>query len=116
MLIFWEGKGWTVLLIMFGWIFFLTGIMIATAPPEGDPNAAANTDRLFALAFVLSAATVYYMDWRRGRRRAQIAASKKAEEADTIASRDSFMFIPLKYWAYIYAAAAIYFVGHSFTV
>lgn len=117
MLIFWEGKGWTVPLIMFGWIFFMIGVMIATLPPEGSPNAAANTDRLFAIAFALSAGTVVYMDWRRTKKRVRQAASAGAEEAaGAIALRDSFMFIPLKYWAYIYAAITIYFIGHSFTV
>lgn len=116
MLIFWEGKGWTVLLIMFGWVFLMIGVVIATAPAEGDPNAAANTDRYFAIAFALSAASVFFMDQRRRKKRSQEARSGGAEGVAAIAPRDSFMFITLKYWVYIYVAVAVYFIGHSFTV
>lgn len=116
MLIFWEGKGWTVPLIMFGWIFFMVGVVIATLPAEGDPNADANTNRVFAIAFALSAATVFFMDRRRSRKRREQAASDAAEGAGAIAPRDSFMFIALKYWAYVFAAVTVYFIGHSFTV
>lgn len=116
MLIFWEGKGWTVPLIMFGWVFVMIGVVIAAAPAEGDPNAAANTDRFFAIAFALSAATTFFMDRRRSKKRRQQAASAETEEAGAIAPRDSFMFIPLKYWAYVFAAITVYFAGHSFTV
>lgn len=115
MLIFWEGKGWTVPLIMFGWVFVMIGVAIATGPAEGDPKAAANTDRFFAIAFALSAATVFFMDQRRKNRRQQ-AASVDTGEAGAMAPRDSFMFIALKYWSYIFAAIAVYFIGHSFTV
>src|SRR6266540_4220403 len=40
MVIFWRGWGWMVPLIMFGWAFFCVGVMIATASPEGNPDAA----------------------------------------------------------------------------
>lgn len=116
MLIFWEGKGWTVPLVMFGWVFFMIGVVIATAPAEGDPNAIANTDRYFAIAFALSAATVFFMDQRRSRKRGQQPAAVETGEAGGMAPRDSFMFVTLKYWSYIFAAITVYFIGHSLTV
>ncbi len=116
MLIFWEGKGWTVPLIMFGWIFFMVGVLIATAPPEGDPNGAATTDRLFAIAFALSAATVFFMDHRRNRKRRVPGAVVGTGEPGAMASRDSFMFVTLRYWSYVFVAITVYFIVHSFTV
>lgn len=115
MLLFWQGRGWAVLPILFGWIFLVIGVMIATKGPEADPNAAANTDRIFALAFALSAANLLYLDWRR-RKKLRKASAAGAEDGSAVVSPDSFMFIPIKYWTYLFAAVTAYFLIHSFTV
>lgn len=115
MVLFWQGRGWAVLPIMFGWIFLVIGVMIATKGPEADPNAAANTDRIFALAFALSAANVFYLHWRRGKK-LRAPAEPGAEEGNGVVPPDSFMFVPIKYWAYLFAAGAAYLLVHSFTV
>ena len=78
MLLFWRGLGWAVLPIMFGWLFLLIGVAIATLGPEADPNADANTSRLFALAFALSAATVFYLAHRRANRPRAIFSSGRS--------------------------------------
>lgn len=108
MLLFWRGHGWAVLLILFGWLFLLIGVTIATHGPEGDPNAAANTDRTFALAFALSAVTVYAMAWRKER--------KLRAAADPVPYDDNFMFIPVKFWAYGFAAIAVFLLVRSFSL
>lgn len=108
MLLFWRGQGWTVLLILFGWLFLLIGVIIATHSPEGDPNAAANTDRTFALAFALSAITVFAMALRRER--------KLRSAAEPAPYDDHFMFIPVKFWAYGFVAVAVFLLARSFSL
>ncbi|MCR4339506.1 MAG: hypothetical protein NUW01_06425 [Gemmatimonadaceae bacterium] len=108
MLLFWRGHGWAVLLILFGWLFLLIGVTIATHGPEGDPSAAANTDRTFALAFALSAVTVYAMAWRKER--------KLRAAADPVPYDDNFMFIPVKFWAYGFAVIAVFLLVRSFSL
>lgn len=116
MLLFWQGRGWAVLPIMFGWIFLVIFVLIATMGAEADPNAAAaNTDRTFALAFALAAANVFYLHWRWGKK-LRAPAEPGAEEGNGVVPQDSFMFVPIKYWAYVFAAGAAYFLVHSFTV
>lgn len=115
MLIFWQGRGWLVPLIMFGWIFFAVGVMIATMGSEASPNPDASTDRTFALGFALSAANVFYLHWRRGMR-VRAAGETGSESGSAAIPPDSFMFVPVKYWAYLFAAVAVYLLGHSFTV
>src|SRR5688500_12937922 len=109
MLLFWRGKGWTVLPIMFAWVFFVMIVGIVMLGPEADPNAAANVDRHFALAFVLSAANLYYLAWG--------GAGKVAQATDPNVApySDDCMFIPMKYWSYGFLAVAVFFLGRSFT-
>ena len=113
MAVFWRGWGFLVPLIMFGWIFVLIGVMIATASPEGNPNAAAYTDRLFAVAFALSAVTDYIMDRRR--RRPIPVVDPTTGETQMLVNEDHFMFILVKYYVWIFAAAAVFMAAKSFT-
>lgn len=113
MVVFWRGWGWTIPLIMFGWIFVAVGYVIATAPPGGNPNAAKDTDRLFALVFVLSAATVYLLDsWRR--RGSTPVVDPATGETILIKNADHFMFIPAKYYPWVFLAIAVYMMAKSF--
>lgn len=118
MLLFWRGIGWAVPLIMFGWIFALIFVMIATQGPEADPNADATVARLFGLAFLLSAGTVFYLAWRRTHR-PRVTDEPTSEtvlvrEMVPVQQGDHFMFVPLKYWAYLFAAVAVWFLASSF--
>jgi hypothetical protein len=113
MLLFWRGLGWSVLPILFGWIFLLIFVMIATQGPAADPNAAANTSRLFGLAFALSTASVFYLARRRANR-PRLIADPATGESLPVPQQDDFMFIPMKYWSYIFAAGAAYFFIRSF--
>ena len=108
MILFWRGHGWAVLLILFGWLFLLIGVTIATVSPEGDPNAAANTDRTFALGFALSAMTVYAMARRKERKLLAAAAPLPYD--------DHFMFIRVKLWAYAFTAIALFLLVRSFSL
>lgn len=114
MLIFWRGRGWLVPVIMFGWLFVATGFAIATAPKNGDPNAAAHVDLLFAVVFVASAVTVYLMDRRTTARIVPIADAVPGE-AHRAVPRDHFMFIPVKYYTWLFLAIAIFLAVKSFT-
>jgi len=100
-------------LIMFGWAFFCVGVMIATASPEGNPDAAAYTDRLFAVAFALSAVTVYLIDrWRR--RRSTPVVDPATGETHMVPNEDHFMFIQVKYYVWVFLALAVYMAAKSF--
>jgi hypothetical protein len=112
-LLFWRGWGWLVLPILFGWVFVAIGIMIATQGPDADPNAAANTDRLFALVFVLSAATVFFL--ARWRNKPRQVVAPETGETQQLVHRDDFMFIPMKYYALVYAAVAVFLAVKSLT-
>lgn len=119
MLVFWRGIGWAVPLIMFGWIFALVFVMIATQGPEADPNADATTARLFGFAFLLSAGTVSYLARRRARRPPQIIERSTVEtvlvpEMVPVPGGDHFMFVPLKYWSYLFAVTAVWFFFKAF--
>ncbi len=107
MLLFWRGQGWAVMLILFGWLFLLIGVIIATHSPEGDTNAAVNTDRTFALAFALSAITVFAM---------AVLRERKLRSAAESAPYDHFMFIPVKFWAYGFVAIAVFLLTRSFSL
>src|SRR6266498_3328301 len=101
MVVFWRGWGWTVPLIMFGWAFIGVGYVIATASPEGNPNAGRETDRLFAVVLIRSAVTVYYMDrWRR--RRSTPLVDPATGDTHMIPNEDHFMFIQVKYYLWIF--------------
>jgi hypothetical protein len=112
MLVYWRGRGWSVLLIMFGWMFVAVGIGIATHGPEADPNANANVDRLFGIAFALSAASVFFL--ARGRRLPPQTVEEAAQEPRLYSHLDHFMFVPMLYYTYIFAAAAVFLFGKSF--
>lgn len=113
MVVFWRGWGWTVPLIMFGWAFASVGYVIATAGPNGNPNAARDTDRLFAVVFILSALTVYFLDrWRR--RGTTPVVDPATGETHAVPNDDHFMFIPSRYFVWIYLAAAVYMAAKSF--
>lgn len=103
MIIFWRGIGWSVLLILFGWLFLLIGVAIATMGPGPDPNAEANTNRLFAAAFALAAGTVFYLARGRAKRR----------QAGAAIEPDEFMFIRMEYWTWPLAAIAVYLAIRS---
>lgn len=110
MLLFWRGKGWAVLPIMFGWLFVVTIAWIATSGPEPSSNAAATTDRIFALGFGLAAVNVYYLAWRGARAVAQ------STDPNVAPYSDDCMFIPMKFWAYGFAAIALFLLLRSFSL
>jgi hypothetical protein len=112
MLLYWSGRGWSVLLIMFGWMFVMAGIVIATHGPYGDPNANANVDRMVAIAFALSASCVFVL--AHGRRLPPQTAEERAQQRRLHSHRDDFMFIPMTYYAYIFMAAAVWMLIKSF--
>lgn len=111
MLLFWRGAGIWVLPIMFCWLFLLIGLMIATAGPVGNPDADAYTSRLFALSFALSAVTVFFIAHRREHRPPVIDPATGEAEPPV---RDDFMYIPMKYWAYLFGVGAAYLFVRSF--
>jgi hypothetical protein len=112
MVVFWRGWGFLVPLIMFAWVFVAVGFMIATASPEGNPNAAAYTDRLFTVVFALSAGSVYVMD--RWRRRPTPDVDPTTAETHLLVHEDHFMFVLVKYYVWIFAAIAVFMAAKSF--
>jgi hypothetical protein len=114
MLIFWRGKGWLVPVILIGWVFVAVGFAIATAPDAGDPDAGAHVDLLFAVVFVVSAITVYLMD-RRTRARILPIADAVPGEPHLAVYHDHFMFLPVKWYTWVFLAGAVFMAGKSFT-
>jgi hypothetical protein len=99
-MIFWRGWGILVFFIPFLWIFILIAVALGSGAYEPDPvKAAVDIDRMFALAFVLAAATVFPIARYRER---------------TAPKRDDFMFIPMKYWTWVLTVVALGFLVASF--
>jgi hypothetical protein len=95
---------------MFGWLFLVTIVWIATDGPEADPNGASTTDRIFALGFALAAMNVYYLAWRGTKAVAQ------STDPDVAPYSDDCMFIPMRFWAYGFAAIALFLLIRSFSL
>ncbi len=113
-MLFWRGCGILVLIITFAWIFVLIGVMIATESHDPDPiKAAAFVDRLFAMAFLLSSASVFLLARYRENRPAKVV-DPATYETHLIPHIDEFMFIRIKYWGYVLIAASIYMFVRSF--
>jgi hypothetical protein len=102
-MLFWRGWGFWVYGITFGWMFILIGIMIATGSHEQDAaKAAAFTDRLFGLSFILSALSVFLLSRYRNNTPHQ-KIDPSTGRVDLIPNHDEFMFIPMRYWTYLLA-------------
>jgi hypothetical protein len=95
-MLFWRGWGILVFFRPFVWIFILLGVLLGSGSQPDPAKAAAAVDRMFALAFALSAATVLFIARYRER---------------TAPKRDDFMFIPMKYWPWLLGVAALGFVA-----
>jgi hypothetical protein len=113
-MLFWKGWGILVFVATFGWLFLLMGIMIAMDSHEPDASkAAADTDLLFALAFILAATTVFFLArYREDTPREGV--DPRTGQIERIPHEDEFMFIPMKYWTYFLAACSAYMFIRSF--
>ena len=113
-MIFWRGWGWWVFFGTFAWIFAIGGIMIATSFYEPDKaKAAASVDRMFALAFALSAVSIFLIARYRNSRSRKVA-DPGTGEIYLVPYVDEFMFIRMKYWAPVLVAAAVGMLIKSF--
>lgn len=113
MLIFWRGRGWLVPMILFGWVFVAVAFAIVTAPAQGDPKAAAHVDLLFAVVFIASAISVYVLDRRTRARLAPIEDASPGEPHLEV-QHDHFMFVPVKYYTWLFLAGAVFMATKSF--
>jgi len=105
-MLFWRGWGILVFVVTFAWIFILIGFMIASGYHEPDAaKAAAYTDRLFAQAFLLSAVTVFFLARHRENTPVKVVDPATGQTL-WVPKIDDFMFIRMKYWAYVLAAGA----------
>jgi hypothetical protein len=99
-MLFWRGWGILVFFVPFLWIFILAGVLIGSGAYEPDPvKASAAIDRLFALAFALAGASVFLIVRYRARKGINY---------------DDFMFIRMKYWAWLLGLVALGLVVASF--
>ena len=113
-MLFWRGWGFFVFFGTFAWIFLLIGIMIATDSYEPDEaKAAAGTDLLFALAFILSAASVFLLARYRKNTPGKVV-DPSTGKIHLVPHVDEFMFIRMKYWTYVLVAAAVWMFVKSF--
>ena len=113
-MIFWRGWGILVFLVTFGWIFLLIGIMIATEYHEPDEaKGAAVTDLIFALALILSAASVFLLTRYRDNTPGKVV-DPATGEIHLVPHADEFMFIPMKYWTYVLVAFSAWMFIRSF--
>jgi len=113
-MLFWKGWGFWVYGITFGWLFILIGIMIAIDSHDPDAaKAAAFTDQLFGLSFMLSALSVFVLSRYRDNTPHQ-KIDPSTGSIDLIHNHDEFMFIPMRYWSYILAVISAVFFIRSF--
>ncbi len=103
----WKGWGILVFIVTFAWIFIVIGIMIAMDFHEPDEaKAAAATDLLFALSFILSASNVFFLARYRENTPREVV-DPATGEIRVVPHTDEFMFIRMKYWTHILAACSI---------
>jgi len=113
-MLFWRGWGFLVFFGTFAWIFLLIGIMIAMDYHEPDEaKGAAVTDLLFALAFILSAASVFLLARYRENHPGKVV-DPSTGEIHLVPHVDEFMFIRMKYWTYVLVACAAWMFIRSF--
>jgi hypothetical protein len=106
-MLFWKGWGILVFIVTFAWMFIVIGIMIATGFHEPDEaKAAAATDLLFALSFILSASSVFLLARYRDNTPREIV-DPTTGQTHPVPHVDEFMFIRMKYWTHILAACAV---------
>lgn len=106
-MIFWRGWGILVLCVWVVWICISVGIMISAGSYEPDEvKAAADTDRLFALSLILSAATVFFLARYREKRPGKFVDPGTFQD-HLVPHTDEFMFVPMKYWTHILAAFSV---------
>ena len=113
MAFFWRGRGWLVPMIFLGWLFVGVAFAVVTAPPQGDPQASAHVDLLFAVVFAASALSVYVLH-RRTRARLTPIEDALPGEPHLEVQHDHFMFLPVKYWPWLFLAVAVVMAGKSF--
>jgi hypothetical protein len=114
MIIFWRGWGWFVFFGTFAWIFGILGITMGTGFYEPDKATAdASVDRMFALAFALSAVSVFLIARYRNSRSRKVA-DPGTGEIYSVPNVDEFMFISMKYWTPVLVAAAAGMLIKSF--
>lgn len=113
-MIFWRGWGISVLYVWVAWMLVVFGIMIAAGGYEPDEaKAAAYTDRVFALWFALSAASVFFLARYRDKTPPNVFDSASAH-GRLAPHTDEFMFIRMKYWTHILAAGSLWMITKSF--
>jgi hypothetical protein len=101
MVLFWRGWGLGVFLLFAFWIFVLIGVVVVASPYQPDRlKAGLEVQWLFALLFLLHAASVFALALYRRR----TVADRRADE---------FMFLRLALWPYILLAIAALFAGAS---
>jgi hypothetical protein len=108
----WEGWGWTAFFIPMGWMFVVFGFPIFTGYYEPDPHKLDRAlDLLFALWMVLSAASIYAIDrWREAKAQRNVSAGPVVETRRL----DTFFWVRLYFWPYLYAALSLGGVIKSF--
>lgn len=113
-MLFWRGWGICVFVVTFAWIFILIGIMIASGSHDPDAvRAAIFVDNLFALSFILSAVTVFFLVRYRENRPVKLV-DPATGQTHWFPHTDEFMFIRMKYWTHILAALSVAMVIKSF--
>jgi hypothetical protein len=100
MILIWRGWGILTFFMPFIWLFILIGIAIGMDYHQADPDQAnAEVARMFALALALSAVSLYII-WRY---RERVAPGV-----------DHLIYIPTKYWNWLFAAGAVVLFVLSF--
>jgi hypothetical protein len=113
-MIFWRGWGISVLYVWVAWMLVVFGIMIAAGSYEPDEaKAAAYADRVFALWFALSAASVFFLARYRERTPRKVV-DPTTNQSSLVPHADDFMFIRMKYWTHILAAGSLWMITKSF--
>ena len=107
MIVQWTGWGWTAFFIPIALLFAMFGVMIFSGIFDPDPHKSDQQFDLFvAIWMLLSAGAVYFIDrWREGKAR-QVAAKSDGPFIKTRRD-DTFLWITLSFWPYVFSIIAL---------
>jgi hypothetical protein len=114
LIVHWSGWGWTAFYIPIALLFAVFGFVIFAGVYEPDPHKSDQLlDLVIALWMLLSAAAIFAVDrWREGKAR-WVAAESVGPFIKT-RRNDTFLWITLSFWPYVFLVIALGAVVASF--
>jgi hypothetical protein len=104
----WQGLGAYGFVIPF---FLLVGAQLVASALLGDDGAVQYGDWVTGLTLLLSAVLVHFIAMRLAARPGREVIDKATGEEITLRERHTLFFVPLRYWAILYAVLGAVILG-----